>query len=362
MKYWEDTSLNLHFTSDADLSVDETGGKKYGKKKVNTPETQVFDVQTDLATLGYLGAKDPDGAFNNKSKRAITRFQRHAARLYRMKDGKPDDVASADVFKGSETGICDADTGKELHKWIEKGWKLPLGHFKIVELSDGKKAREDVVEAWKKVAQKVLDAGGIIAPLDEANRTLGAMSAGSSGRSFHFAGRAVDIHQDHATEKKSQRYFIVKETSGSDTFWRIWCKTDKQDGSQGVQKKKAEFKCWSIYGEKEYDIKEGWYFDMTAVLESEGTFERIKARANWTNKKLSLGARNLNTEWWHFQYTLDKQKTFLDEVELVGHSESDLMRNIPDSFWKSAAKAAGRPEADGLTTPFKLGYLDGAPG
>jgi Putative peptidoglycan binding domain len=362
MKYWEDAALNLFFKTQADLSVDTKGGEKYGKTKVNAPETHVFDVQTDLATLGYLDAKDPDGAFGNKSKRAITRFQRHAARLYRVKDGKPDDIAQADAFAGGETGICDTATGKELHKWIEKNWKLPIGRFKLAELSDGKKAREDIVEAWKIVAKKVIDAGGVLAPIDEANRSLGAMSAGSSGRSFHFAGRAIDIHQAHASEGKTQRYFIVKEVAGTDVFWRIWCKTEKDDGTQGVKKAKGEFKCWSIYGEKEYDIKEGHYFDMTALLESEGTFERIKARAKWNDKNVSLGVRNLNTEWWHFQYAKDKQKTFLDEMELVGHSEADLMRNIPEAFWKSQAKAAGRPEADGLTTAFKLGYLDGPPG
>jgi hypothetical protein len=44
---------------------------------------------------------------------------------------------------------------------------------------------------------------------------------------------------------------------------------------------------------------------------------RIKAQAGWN------GSYN-KTEWWHLQYKVDKQETFLDEMELIGYSEAKL--------------------------------------
>jgi hypothetical protein len=47
--------------------------------------------------------------------------------------------------------------------------------------------------------------------------------------------------------------------------------------------------------------------------------ERIKAQAGW--EKVYNKA-----EWWHSQYRLDKQATFLDEMELIGKGEQELRR------------------------------------
>jgi hypothetical protein len=64
-------------------------------------------------------------------------------------------------------------------------------------------------------------------------------------------------------------------------------------------------------------LPEGYYIDLTALIESTGKFERIKAQSGWQ------GSYN-KAEWWHFQYKLDKQATFLDEMELIGYSEQKL--------------------------------------
>jgi len=53
------------------------------------------------------------------------------------------------------------------------------------------------------------------------------------------------------------------------------------------------------------------------LIESKGTFERIRAHKGW--EKVYKRA-----EWWHYQYTLKKEKTFLDEVELIGVTEKQL--------------------------------------
>ncbi|MDB4987872.1 MAG: peptidoglycan-binding protein [Myxococcaceae bacterium] len=64
-------------------------------------------------------------------------------------------------------------------------------------------------------------------------------------------------------------------------------------------------------------MPEGYYVDLTQLIESSQKFERIPAQNGWQ------GVYN-KTEWWHFQYKLEKQPTFLDEMELVGYSEAKL--------------------------------------
>lgn len=49
----------------------------------------------------------------------------------------------------------------------------------------------------------------------------------------------MDISQDF-TKSKDHRYYIAKEPKGPETFWRVWCKTERQDGSQGVHIVKHE--------------------------------------------------------------------------------------------------------------------------
>jgi hypothetical protein len=51
---------------------------------------------------------------------------------------------------------------------------------------------------------------------------------------------------------------------------------------------------------------DGSYGPGTQVIESTGKFERISAQGGWH------GSYN-KTEWWHFQYKLEEQPTFLDE-------------------------------------------------
>jgi len=66
-------------------------------------------------------------------------------------------------------------------------------------------------------------------------------------------------------------------------------------------------------------LPEGHYLDLTRILEEEGSFERIPARRGYQKNYV-------RTEWWHYQYAVGKQETFLDEVELVGISKQQLMR------------------------------------
>ena len=69
------------------------------------------------------------------------------------------------------------------------------------------------------------------------------------------------------------------------------------------------------------DIPAGWYIDMTSMIEATGKFKRIPAQKGFDDSTKTdakqLGDRYNKTEWWHFQYIVDIQATFQDEMELV---------------------------------------------
>jgi len=76
------------------------------------------------------------------------------------------------------------------------------------------------------------------------------------------------------------------------------------------------------------DIPAGWYIDMTSMIEATGKFKRIPAQKGFDDSTKTdakqLGDRYNKTEWWHFQYIVDIQATFQDEMELIGVTEDEL--------------------------------------
>jgi len=318
--YWEYSSLKLCFKDNKDCSIDQVGAKKY-KAAANVPGDYVVQLQKHLAALGYLPnkAEYQDGHFGGSTARAVLRFQRHAARKYRMPQP---DAADAELFKGAADGVCDSATATEIKKWIDKGWKLPLGRFAVRKLNvAGVTAprpilRVDVADAWEKIVPMVQAKGGVLDGLygDMMRGVHKTEKVGASRHSLHYTGRAIDICQAYGNPP-DRRYYPVEEPSGGKTWWRVYCKTGRQDGSQGTEIKKRTLRATFSAGQ-EY-IPSGYYLDLTELIQSTGEFQRIHAQANWNS------AYN-KREWWHFQYMADLQPTFLDEMELVGVSEADL--------------------------------------
>jgi hypothetical protein len=105
-----------------------------------------------------------------------------------------------------------------------------------------------------------------------------------------------------------------------------------QDGTQGSKiSKLKKIKYYSFFDKKEYQLPEAYYVDITNILNKNG-FARIKSHSNW-----KINSKGL--EWWHFHYEKDLQKTFQDEMELVGYSEEVLRNN----GWKTDAQLDHKP-------------------
>jgi hypothetical protein len=264
-----------------------------------------------LVDFGYLPKDKKIGkSLDTETIRATKRFQRHAARSYRLPQDTPD------KFQSQCDGTLNSATVAEIDKWVKRKWKLPLGRFKLVNLPQGGKLRSDAAAAWDAIVNKVNAAGGTLeGPYGDTTRSYDFKAgAGASRHSFHYAGRAVDIQQALAGGR-NQRYYVAKDANGADMFWRIWCKTI--DATKGTAVKAKEKTYYDLYSRKELSMPAGNYVDLTQLIESDGTFERIHAQQGWevSSKKL---------EWWHFQYTVDKQATIQDELELIGVSEAQL--------------------------------------
>jgi len=227
------------------------------------------------------------------------------------------------------SGSIDDVTVSEIAIWQSRGYVAPLGLFKLVNIEGGGTLREDVGAAWTALAQSIAKKGGTIAgPYGDTKRPLmQTTSVGASKYSFHIIGRAIDLNQGLG-DPKGQRYFILQETSGGVTWWRIYCKTDDQKGSQGFKVAKGVTQAYRFGDGQLYKIPEGYYLDLTAEIEGGGLFERIHAQSGWT----ASGPGYRKSEWWHFQWVPDKQPTFQDECELVGITE----RQLRDAGYKDA--------------------------
>jgi peptidoglycan hydrolase-like protein with peptidoglycan-binding domain len=362
MAYWESADLKLYFVTNKDCSIDENAAKRF-KKTATAPEQYVTELQKDLIALGYLEDKEAhrDGHFGGGTKRVVTRFQRHAKRVYRMTKAKEKtELAEADRFAGDADGIVTPAVAKEIRNWIDKGWVNPVGYFELEkiepnDISPNPKLRSDARAAWQAIMKNVSEAGGTLAGLygdvlrHLSKPTKAGKKEGTSDYSVHYCGRAVDIGQVHYGPIKSKRYVAKKDVVGTRTFWILYCRTEKQDGTQGEKIEKGAFKVISSFADaKETDIPEGHYINLTEMLEA-GGFSRIGAQNGWdaavpadlsdADKKKFRDAKYNKTEWWHFQFNKDLQETFQDELELVGYD----LKKINAAGWKSDAELDHAP-------------------
>jgi hypothetical protein len=269
----------------------------------------------NLITLGYLAA----GASET---RALTRFQRHAQRLYRL-NAQGQSFEEQPVYAGPEDGVAHQATLDEILRWVQNGYRLPVGYFKLARIGNWGVLRQDTAAAWLALMAKVQTLGGTIdGPYGDTQRPLmKTISTGASKFSFHIAGRAVDLNQGLG----DSRYYVAAEPQGAQTCWRIYCRTADQSGAQG-EKLDPALRCHNFYTHLDSPLPPGYYFDLTAAIEQGGLFERIPAQGGWQQD-----ARK--SEWWHFQWVPAKQKTFQDECELIGITEQKL-------------RAAGYQDAD----------------
>jgi TolB protein len=123
---------------------------------------------------------------------------------------------------------------------------------------------------------------------------------GQSTRSWHKAGRAMDINQGPYGPGQDVVYTL--ETVGGRTMWRVYFRTARQDGSQGEPLRIAPWSWWpepsgdtSAGGTLSHLIPPGYWLDYTALAAEYG-WQRVPALRRWRTVWV-------DTDWWHFQKT-----------------------------------------------------------
>jgi len=120
---------------------------------------------------------------------------------------------------------------------------------------------------------------------------------GQSRRSYHVAGRAVDINQG-PFQQDGNRTVIVREDIGNITYWRVYIKAKAQDGTLGEPLREAP---WNLAtgtdsgGAPMTTVPSGYYVDFTTLANDYG-WQRVRAIWRWRSYYPDV-------EWWHFQKT-----------------------------------------------------------
>jgi TolB protein len=125
---------------------------------------------------------------------------------------------------------------------------------------------------------------------------------GLSKQTWNKAGRAFDFYFRHALAA-DPHVEVVREDRGNETYWRVYLKTARQDGSQGEPLRnlpwdfRARFGFEPRYydqGGKQKDVlPPGYYIDFTALAADYG-WQRAPALENWRTYFPAI-------RFWHFQ-------------------------------------------------------------
>jgi TolB protein len=128
--------------------------------------------------------------------------------------------------------------------------------------------------------------------------------------SWHKAGRALDLALEYKVDGVDQM-LVTREDLGAQTYWRMYLRAAKQDGSQGEPLKDNPWRYWwhivpseepEIYdaGGKRLKIPGGYYVDITALAKRHG-WERIASYQIEGDYHWHVDSNG--TEYWHYERT-----------------------------------------------------------
>ena len=280
--------------------------------KLNSKGDDVRTLQENLLRLGYKpGAVD--GHFGEKTEDAVIQFQ-EAEGIY------------ADGIVGPRTLAVMEEALLELTLELQSPGvdsvtaspeRLPFVRVPADTYRDGYDRfflRADVAEAYLRVREKVVEAGGKLTSSGARRLLTARVSPSRSATSFHYTGRALDLHVGSGMESPGRDPFVI--ASDGDRYWRVYAR------APGGEKMEIDA---VTYRSRQRSRKiKGQFLDLTALFEAEG-FARIRAR-----KSFFTGGTWLGAEWWHFQYEKGLEpevSTFGDELLRVYAEET--LRSTP---------------------------------
>lgn len=318
------------------------------------------------------------------------KFQRQAQWLWRMKkDGThlPNAAAGdATVYGGSSTGEVNELTAKVLHEWATKDLHMVIKKFPLVDLhwppvggraianapsTTAAHLREDAYAAWVAAAKDISRLNATIqGPYASSPRGWkGGRPRDDSGSPFswHYSGLAFDLSQalqmGDGTISPRSPYGLQKDGRK----FVLWCWVDPQPDKPANPR--DDYKATDLRQYRNRNIKakhdrgdarifskpelpadptplyfatsrknsagtdvvdvtarEGWYVNVTAILESYGLKRIVRHEHNWLTNPRAW-------EWWHYQFEPDPPPgsvgttTFGEYLQIHGVHEY-LLRHV----------------------------------
>jgi len=201
-----------------------------------------------------------------------------------------------------------------------------------------------VAPSFIQLREAVKQAAGFdfLARLSDAWRPLDEDSETTTYASWHKAGRAIDTLFDYRDRNGFPMMAVVREDIGGRTYWRVYLRAARQDGSLGMPLREPP---WDFSGNARRRFPEqggrwdiippGYYVDFTDLASSFG-WERIasvdKADFSWTWHFLAI-------EYWHFQqdenmdwYASMRQVYPLQELAPLFNWRTLQKNDIPDWY------------------------------
>ena len=283
--------------------------------KLHNKGEDVRTLQENLIQLGYKPGTT-DGDFGNKTEDAVIQLQENEG-LYadgivgRRTMTVIEQALKEQLLEQQSPGIDSLETDPARLSFI----RVPADKYR--DGYDRFFLRSDVAQAYNVVRKRVIEAGGKITS-SGARRSLDArVSPSRSATSFHYTGRALDLHVGSGMERTSRDPYVV--TNDEDRYWRVYVRAP---GGTPM-----ELDAITYTNRNRSRKVTGSFLDLTELFELQG-FNRIRARKSFFNGGTWLGA-----EWWHFQYEkgLVTEKSTFGEELLKVYSEATLRSTPP---WK----------------------------
>jgi hypothetical protein len=127
--------------------------------------------------------------------------------------------------------------------------------------------------------------------------------SGHSRMNWHVCGRAVGLDQ-RPYDTDTPQIELVREDVGSDTYWRVFIRAARQDGSMGEPLREG---VWDLHAREEggsalveggaikAHVPSGYYVDFTTLASDYG-WERLPSMWRWRYSWPDIW-------WWEFQKT-----------------------------------------------------------
>jgi len=196
---------------------------------------------------------------------------------------------------------------EEVLPTAESGPSYTIVALKDVNGGDDREFLSDRVnDSFAALRQQVLAETGIdyLATIGDSFRAITVEPPpGQSPFSWHKAGRAFDLNQG-LYEREEQLLELVREDIGFRTYWRVYLRAARQDGSLGeplhqapwdLKARQAEGLAAREGGALSQEVPLGYYVDFTKLAADYG-WQRMPANNRWRHQWADIN-------WWQFQKT-----------------------------------------------------------